>query len=103
MRALMPDPEVLLLDEPLAALDPMIRYDLQEELRVIFDALGKTVVLVTHDIAEAVFFAHEIVLMRQGNIVQKGAPRDLIERPANAFVEQFLRAQRQVRLTQGGQ
>ena len=103
MRALMPDPEVLLLDEPLAALDPMIRYDLQEELRVIFDALGKTVVLVTHDIAEAVFFAHEIVLMRKGNIVQKGAPRDLIERPANAFVEQFLRAQRQVRLTQGGQ
>ena len=102
-RALMPAPEVLLLDEPLAALDPMIRYDLQEELRVIFDALGKTVVLVTHDIAEAVFFAHEIVLMRQGNIVQKGAPRDLIERPANAFVEQFLRAQRQVRLTQGGQ
>ena len=60
-------------------------------------------VLVTHDIAEAVFFAHEIVLMRKGNIVQKGAPRDLIERPANAFVEQFLRAQRQVRLTQGGQ
>ena len=103
MRALMPDPEVLLLDEPLAALDPMIRYDLQEELRVIFDALGKTVVLVTHDIAEAVFFAHEIILMRQGTIVQKGAPRDLIERPANAFVERFLRAQRQVRVTEGGQ
>ncbi|MGB5466876.1 MAG: ATP-binding cassette domain-containing protein, partial [Sedimenticolaceae bacterium] len=103
MRALMPDPEVLLLDEPLAALDPMIRYDLQEELRVIFDTLGKTVVLVTHDIAEAVFFAHEIILMRQGTVVQKGAPRDLIEQPANAFVEQFLRAQRQVRLTEGGQ
>jgi len=103
MRALMPDPEVLLLDEPLAALDPMIRYDLQEELRVIFEALGKTVVLVTHDIAEAVFFAHEIVLMRQGSIVQKGAPRDLIERPANDFVKKFLRAQRQVSVTENGQ
>jgi osmoprotectant transport system ATP-binding protein len=103
MRALMPDPEVLLLDEPLAALDPMIRYDLQEELRVIFDALGKTVVLVTHDIAEAVFFAHEIVLMRRGAIVQSGPPRDLIERPANAFVQRFLRAQRQVRLARDGQ
>ncbi|MGD8958184.1 MAG: ATP-binding cassette domain-containing protein [Chromatiaceae bacterium] len=103
MRALMPDPEVLLLDEPLAALDPMIRYDLQEELRVIFDTLGKTVVLVTHDIAEAVFFAHEIVLMRRGVIVQSGSPRDLIERPANAFVERFLRAQRQLRLAGDGQ
>jgi osmoprotectant transport system ATP-binding protein len=81
----------------------MIRYDLQEELRVIFDALGKTVVLVTHDIAEAVFFAHEIVLMRRGAIVQSGPPRDLIERPANAFVQRFLRAQRQVRLARDGQ
>lgn len=94
MRALMLDPEVLLLDEPLGALDPMIRYDLQEELRRIFASLGKTVVLVTHDMAEAVFFADDIILMRDGTIVQRGSPEDLMERPANEFVQRFLRAQR---------
>lgn len=94
MRALMPDPEVLLLDEPLGALDPMIRYDLQDELRRIFATLGKTVMLVTHDMAEATFFADEIVLMRAGGIVQRGRPRDLIDHPADEFVQRFLRAQR---------
>ncbi len=94
MRALMLDPELLLLDEPLGALDPMIRYDLQNELSAIFEALGKTVVLVTHDIGEAGFFADTIVLMREGYIIQKGTLDDLVHSPADPFVTRFIRAQR---------
>ena len=94
MRALMLEPDVLLLDEPLGALDPMVRYDLQEQLRLLFARLGKSVLLVTHDLAEAEFFADHIVLMREGRIVQQGAYQELIERPADDFVRAFLRAQR---------
>ena len=94
MRALMLEPAVLLLDEPMGALDPMIRFELQEELREIFRTLGKTVVMVTHDIGEAGFFGDEIVLLRDGAIVQKGTIDDLIARPADPFVEKFIRAQR---------
>ena len=71
MRALMLDPDILLLDEPLGALDPMIRYELQRELKSIFERLAKTVILVTHDIAEAAFLSHTLVLMREGHIVQQ--------------------------------
>ncbi len=74
MRALMLDPAALLLDEPLGALDPLVRADLQAELRDIFRSLGKTVVLVTHDLGEAAFFADRIVLLRDGQIVQDGQP-----------------------------
>ncbi len=94
MRALMLDPDVLLLDEPLGALDPMIRADLQRDLRGIFRRLGKTVVLVTHDMAEAAYFADGIVLLRDGAVVQTGTPADLVERPAEPFVEAFIQAQR---------
>jgi osmoprotectant transport system ATP-binding protein len=94
MRALMLDPEALLLDEPLGALDPMIRYELQEELKQVFATLGKTVVLVTHDLAEAAFLGHTLVLMRAGRIVQVGCLADLMTAPAEPFVEQFIRAQR---------
>lgn len=94
VRALMLDPEVLLLDEPLGALDPMIRYDLQEDLRQIFRSLGKTVVLVTHDLSEAAFFADRLILLDRGRIVQQGSFEDLWERPAEEFVERFVRAQR---------
>ena len=94
MRALMLDPDVLLLDEPLGALDPMIRFELQNDLRRIFQALGKTVVMVTHDMGEAAFFGDTIVLMRDGRIVQQGSPRELVTAPADAFVEKFIRAQR---------
>ena len=95
MRALMLDPELLLLDEPLGALDPMIRYELQQELKSIFDELGKTVVMVTHDIAEAAFFGHTIALMRDGCIVQTGAFKTLARSPSEPFVEEFINAQRQ--------
>jgi osmoprotectant transport system ATP-binding protein len=94
MRALMLDPELLLLDEPLGALDPMIRYELQQELRSIFAQLGKTVILVTHDIAEAAYFGHRLVLMREGRIVQTGPFSALARSPAEPFVEQFISAQR---------
>ncbi|MCE2433028.1 MAG: ATP-binding cassette domain-containing protein [Candidatus Latescibacteria bacterium] len=94
MRALMLDPDVLLLDEPLGALDPMIRADLQSDLRSIFQTLGKTVVMVTHDMGEAGFFGDQIVLMREGEIVQIGSLKNLMQSPAHKFVTQFIHAQR---------
>lgn len=94
MRALMLDPDLLLLDEPLGALDPMVRHDLQEDLKRIFAELNKTVVLVTHDMAEAAFFGDTIVLLRDGSIVQQGTLRELLDSPANDFVVQFVNAQR---------
>jgi len=94
MRALMLDPEVLLMDEPLAALDPMIRSDLQRELRRVFERLKKTVLFVTHDMGEAAYVADEIALMRAGRILQRGTLADLMQRPADPFVTEFIRAQR---------
>ena len=94
MRALVLDPDVLLLDEPLAALDPMIRSDLQADLQQIFRKLGKTVVLVTHDMGEAGYLGDVIVLLRAGRIVQQGSLRDLVATPADEFVTRFINAQR---------
>lgn len=94
IRALMLDPGVLLLDEPLGALDPLIRFELQEELKRLFGALGKTVVLVTHDVAESAFLADELVLLHDGRIVQRGTPDTLLARPVEPFVRAFLGAQR---------
>lgn len=94
MRALMLDPDVLLLDEPLGALDPMIRTDLQDDLRDIFRRLGKTVVFVTHNIGEAAFFGDRVVLLRQGRIEQEGSMTSLLENPASPFVTDFIQAQR---------
>ena len=94
MRALMLDPDVLLLDEPLGALDPMIRSELQDDLRKIFQTLGKTVVMVTHDMGEAGFFGDTIVLLRDGAIVQQGTLKEMVQSPATPFVQQFINAQR---------
>jgi len=94
MRALMLDPEVLLLDEPLGALDPMIRRDLQADLRDVFTSLGKTVLMVTHDLGEAAFFADTVVLLRAGRIVQQGTMEQLLREPADDFVQRFIQAQR---------
>jgi osmoprotectant transport system ATP-binding protein len=95
MRALMLDPDLLLLDEPLGSLDPMIRYELQQELKTIYAQLGKTVIMVTHDIAEAAYFGHILVLVRDGFIVQTGSFKELAQMPAEPFVEQFIAAQRE--------
>ncbi len=94
VRALFLDPEVLLLDEPLGALDPVTRADLQADLRRAFDDLRKTVVFVTHDLAEAAFFSRRLVLLRDGRIVQQGSIDDLVRSPAEPFVTRFVRAQR---------
>ena len=94
MRALMLQPELLLLDEPLGALDPLVRAELQDDLSAIFARLGTSVVMVTHDLAEAAFFAHTIVLMQEGRVVQRGSLDDLLRRPADPFVTRFVRAQR---------
>jgi osmoprotectant transport system ATP-binding protein len=94
MRGLMLNPDVLLLDEPLGALDPMVRHALQTELKEIFQQLKQTIVMVTHDMAEAAFFGDTIVLMKQGRIVQQGTLADLRERPADPFVPEFINAQR---------
>ncbi|PQJ35122.1 ABC transporter ATP-binding protein [Salinibacter sp. 10B] len=94
MRALMLDPDVLLLDEPLGALDPMIRSDLQDDLRAIFRRLGKTVIFVTHDIGEAGFFGDHVVLLQDGAIEQQGKMSALVRDPASPFVTDFIQAQR---------
>jgi osmoprotectant transport system ATP-binding protein len=94
MRALMLDPEAILLDEPLGALDPMIRTRLQVDLKRIFRALGKTVLLVTHDLDEAAYLADRIALMREGRVLQVGAFAELRDRPGDPFVTEFVRAQR---------
>ncbi len=94
MRAAMMDPAVMLLDEPMAALDPLIRRSLQQELKSIFQRLGKTVLLVTHDLGEAVYLAEKITLLHEGRMVQSGSYRDLLQHPATPFVSQFINAQR---------
>jgi osmoprotectant transport system ATP-binding protein len=94
MRALMLDPPVLLLDEPLGALDPVIRARLQDDLQRIFKDLKKTVLLVTHDLGEAAFLGDDLALLHNGVLVQKGSLKELVEKPSEPFVSEFLHAQR---------
>src|SRR5437762_7635239 len=98
MRALMLSPELLLLDEPLGALDPLVRAALQNDLKEIFSRLQQTTLLVTHDLAEAAYLGDTIVLMNEGRIVQQGSIVDLREKPASDFVSEFINAQRSVAL-----
>jgi osmoprotectant transport system ATP-binding protein len=94
MRALMLDPAILLLDEPMAALDPMVRAQLQKDLRRIFSEVGKTVLLVTHNLDEAAYLGDRVALMRAGQVVQSGTMHELVESPADPFVREFIEAQR---------
>ena len=98
MRALMLDPPILLMDEPFGALDPITRFELQEELKKIFAELRKTVILVTHDMNEAAHFGDIIVLLCEGRVVQAGPLGDLLHRPAEGYVRDFIRAQRRALL-----
>jgi osmoprotectant transport system ATP-binding protein len=93
MRALMLDPPVLLLDEPLGALDPITRAELQAHLADVFRHLGKTVVLVTHDVREAFVLGERVTLLHRGRVVQQGTFADLARYPTDPFVTDFLRAQ----------
>lgn len=97
LRALFLRPTVLLLDEPLGALDPVIRAELSTELRALLRSLGTTVVMVTHDVAEAAYFGDRLVLLAEGRVVQEGTARALLEEPAEPFVTAFLGAQRSLR------
>ena len=94
MRALMLDPDLLILDEPLGALDPLVRAELQDDLQAVFRAFGKSVVMVTHDLDEAAFFGDRLVLMRDGRVVQEGPLDQLATAPVDPFVTRFLHAQR---------
>jgi len=94
MRALILDPDAILLDEPMGALDPMVRFELQEDLRQIFRTLKKTVVMVTHDLGEAEFFGDTICLLYDGKILQQGTLQDMATHPASPYVTAFLKAQR---------
>ena len=96
IRALMLDPKVLLLDEPLGALDPIVRHELQAQMRELFEALDRTVVLVTHDVAEAAWLGDTLVLLRGGRVLQQGSARELLEAPVDPFVRAFMTAQRSV-------
>ena len=89
-RALVIKPDILLMDEPLGALDKNLRQSIQLELKRLHAAVGATVVYVTHDQEEALFLSDRIALMDKGRIVQAASPRDLYDRPANRFVAGFL-------------
>lgn len=88
-RALAANPEVLLMDEPFGALDPVTRQALQQEMLRIHRLFGRTIVLVTHDIDEALRLADHLVLMDSGEVVQQGEPMQMLLQPKNAFVETF--------------
>ena len=92
-RALAADPELLLMDEPFAAVDPITRDTLQAELIRIHRATGKTIVFVTHDIEEALRLATMIAIMERGRLAQVGTPLDIVERPASDFVRGFVGVQ----------
>ena len=89
-RALANDPEILLMDEPFSALDPITREQLQNELLSLQDKLGKTIIFVTHDIDEAIKLGDRIAVMQDGKIIQFDSPEGLLKNPANEFVESFV-------------
>ncbi len=89
-RALAADPDVLLMDEPFGALDPVIRASLQQEIKRVHRSSGKTIVMVTHDIDEALLLATRIVLLDRGKIVQVGTPLQLLAEPASPLVTEFV-------------
>ncbi len=93
MRALFLTPSILLMDEPLGALDPMIRYALQRDLKRVLAQSGATVLMVTHDLIEAGRLADRVVLMHSGRIAQQGAFAEILSRPADEFVEEFVNSQ----------
>lgn len=96
MRALFLNPKYVLLDEPLGALDPIIRRELQATLKRVFTAFKTTVILVTHDVGEAAFFGDTVTLLHKGRVLQHGGFEELARTPAHPYVSEFLLAQRPV-------
>lgn len=93
-RALATDAEVLLMDEAFSALDPLIRYDMQDQLLELQQRLQKTIVFITHDIEEALRLGQHVIILRDGKVEQFGSPDDIRSRPANAYVQRFLERRR---------
>jgi osmoprotectant transport system ATP-binding protein len=93
MRALFMDPSILVLDEPLGALDPLTRFELQNQLKSIFQKLSKTVIIVTHDLAEAAFFADSVSVFYQGVVAQTGRFEELVNAPKDDFVKLYVSSQ----------
>jgi osmoprotectant transport system ATP-binding protein len=93
-RALYADPAIMLLDEPFAALDPLSRIELQDELRRLQRALGKTALFVTHDVDEALYLGDRIAVFDEGKLLQVATPRELQQRPATKYIERFLERRR---------
>jgi osmoprotectant transport system ATP-binding protein len=91
-RALAADPPLLLMDEPFGALDPLTRRRIQDEFKQLQSSLAKTVVLVTHDVPEALRLADELAVMDRGRVVQRGTPREIREAPLQGFVQDFVSA-----------
>jgi glycine betaine/proline transport system ATP-binding protein len=89
-RALAIDAQVLLMDEAFSALDPLIRYDMQDQLLALQQRLQKTIVFITHDIDEALRLGQHIVILRDGKVEQIGTPDDIRHHPANEYVERFV-------------
>jgi len=90
IRALAAEPSTILMDEPFSALDPISREQLQDELIRLQREINKTIIFVTHDMDEALKIADQIILMKDGHIVQKGTPQEILENPANDFVKEFI-------------
>jgi osmoprotectant transport system ATP-binding protein len=88
-RALAADPDIILMDEPFGAVDPIVRGQLQKELRRIQASVHKTIVFVTHDLAEALYLGDRLVLMKDGRVLQQGTPRELLFAPVHPFVTEF--------------
>jgi glycine betaine/proline transport system ATP-binding protein len=89
-RALAVDPEVMLFDEPFSALDPLIRRDMQNEVLRLHNEVGKTMIFITHDLAEALKLGDHILIMRDGRVVQQGRPEELVGAPADDYVADFV-------------
>jgi glycine betaine/proline transport system ATP-binding protein len=89
-RALAVDPEVMFFDEPFSALDPLIRRDMQNEVLRLHHEVGKTMVFITHDLAEALKLGDHIVIMRDGKVVQIGRPEEVVGAPADDYVADFV-------------
>ncbi|WP_407270503.1 glycine betaine/L-proline ABC transporter ATP-binding protein [Radiobacillus sp. PE A8.2] len=90
-RALTNDPDILLMDEPFSALDPLIRRDMQLELLDIQERLKKTIIFITHDVNEAFKIGDRVAVMKDGEIVQIGTPEEILEEPANDYISEFIK------------
>jgi glycine betaine/proline transport system ATP-binding protein len=89
-RALASDPEILLMDEPFSALDPLIRLQLQDQFKSLVEDLKKTTLFITHDLDEAIRIGHRIAIMKDGVIVQIGTPEEIVTQPADDYVREFV-------------